>query len=124
MMSETTRVGDVHVCVLFERIGFVCREIGLIFSELESCVSMFSEEDDDIADQKVKLQNLDIALQSIEELAQFMIRCKAELPEDLRVSLDTTIPLVRLEWIRGALADANGYSHHWKTTEFAKVALF
>ncbi len=124
MMSETTPVGDVHVNVLFERMGFVCREIGFIFSELESCVATLSEEDDYIAGQKMKLQNLDIALQSIEELAQFMIRCQAEFPEDLRVSLDTTVPLVRLEWIRGALADSAEYSQHGKTTNFAKVSLF
>jgi hypothetical protein len=80
--------------------------------------------DDGSMGQMMSLQKIDLVLQSIEELATFVVRCQGEIPKDCRINIDANLPLVRLEWMRDVLAGSAGRACRSKSANSTSVLLF
>ena len=82
----------------------VCREIGRMIAQMEIALIDAAQDSDNATLPRQSLQQIDLIIQSTEELALLMERTSPDMVLDPQADREKIINPTRLEWIRNRLA--------------------
>lgn len=107
MTTAKQQLSTESLPAVIGRTGIALRQIGMMVAELETSLIDAGFETDGRAIDRSSMQQIDLVLQSVEELACLLERLEAQLQPGTTVSHELILAPVRLEWLRHLLADVN-----------------
>ncbi|WP_411890557.1 hypothetical protein [Yoonia sp. SDW83-1] len=103
-------------------IAQVCREIGAMIAQIETSLIDAAQDTGTVVLPRQSMQQIDLVMQSVEEVALLMERSNQMMPTCARADIEKIIGPTRLEWIRNRLSTA--LPDNGRATRTGEVSLF
>ncbi len=107
---------------LLTDIAQVCREIGAMIAQIETSLIDAAQDTGTVVLPRQSMQQIDLVMQSVEEVALLMERSNQMMPTCARADIEKIIGPTRLEWIRNRLSTA--LPDNGRATRTGEVSLF
>ncbi len=107
---------------LLTDIAQVCREIGAMIAQIETSLIDAAQDTGTVVLPRQSMQQIDLVMQSVEEVALLMERSNQMMPTCARADIERIIGPTKLEWIRNCLSTA--LPDNGRATRKGEVSVF